>query len=222
MRIYIAARTRFTEDALCAAVERGVRQVVVLGAGLDTIAYRGALGDRVRIFEVDHPATQDWKRQRLAAAAIAHPSTLTFAPVDFERETLAEALSAAGFDPSQASFFSWLGVVPYLSETAAFGTLRYIGSLPGGAEVVFDYSNPPDSLPPEMRAVHDRRAAHVASMGEAWVSYFDTDALDAKLKAIGFMEVEDLGPPQIVRRYLPQRVDAVSGKGGHIVRAATF
>jgi methyltransferase (TIGR00027 family) len=97
MRIFIAVRTRFTEDALAAAIERGVRQIVVLGAGLDTYAYRSALGAGLRIFEVDHPDTQAWKRQLLAQAAIPLPSSLTFAPIDFERDTLADGLAAAGF-----------------------------------------------------------------------------------------------------------------------------
>jgi methyltransferase (TIGR00027 family) len=112
MRIFIAVRTRFAEDALAAAVQRGVCQVVVLGAGLDTFAYRSTLRDRLRIFEVDHPATQAWKHQRLGDAAIAIPTSLTSAPVDFERQTLAEGLAAAGFDPAQQTFFTWLGVVP--------------------------------------------------------------------------------------------------------------
>jgi methyltransferase (TIGR00027 family) len=222
MRLFIAVRTRFAEDALAAAVTHGVGQLVVLGAGLDTYAYRGAMRDRLRIFEVDHPATQAWKRQRLADADIPMPRTLTFAPVDFERETLRDGLAAAGFDPAQRSFFTWLGVVPYLTEEAAFATLSFIGSLPGGAQVVFDYSNPPDSLSGEMRAVHDARAAHVAEIGEAWVSYFESDALCSKLMALGFSEIEDLGPSQIAARYFSQRAGSARGKGGHIVRAATF
>jgi len=152
MRIFIAVRTRFAEDALAAAVERGVRQLVVLGAGLDTYAYRGVMRERLRVFEVDHPATQAWKRQRLAEAAIPVPSRLTFAPIDFERETLAAGLDAAGFDPAQQTFFTWLGVVPYLTEEAVWSTLGFIASLPNGAHVVFDYSDPPDSLPPKIAA----------------------------------------------------------------------
>ena len=93
MRIFIAVRTRFAEDALAASVHRGVTQLVILGAGLDTYAYRGAMRDRLRIFEVDHPATQTWKRQRLAEAGIPMPATLTFAPIDFEHETLAAGLA---------------------------------------------------------------------------------------------------------------------------------
>jgi methyltransferase (TIGR00027 family) len=219
VRLFIAARTRFAEDALAAAVERGVRQLVVLGAGLDTYAYRGALRGRLRIFEVDHPATQAWKRQRLADAAIPLPACLTFAPIDFERETLTEGLANAGFDPEQQTFFTWLGVTPYLTEEAVWSTLGFIASLPHGAHVVFDYSNPPDSLPPEMRISHDRRAAHVAELGEAWVTYFESAKLHAKLTELGFTEVEDLGPPQIAARYFPNRVTSVPDRGGHILRA---
>ncbi|HXW13686.1 MAG TPA: class I SAM-dependent methyltransferase [Terriglobia bacterium] len=138
MRMFIAARTRFAEDALAAAVERGVRQLVVLGAGLDTYAYRSPWGDRLRIFEVDHPATQAWKRQRLEDAAIPIPKSLTFAPIDFEHQTLPEGLAAAGFDSAQQTFFTWLGVVPYLTEEAVWFTLAFIANLPSGAHVVFD------------------------------------------------------------------------------------
>lgn len=222
MRVFIAARTRFAEDALAAAVELGVRQLVVLGAGLDTYAYRGALRDRLRIFEVDHPDTQASKRQRLADAGIPLPGCLTFAPIDFERETLAGGLAAAGFDPAQQTFFTWLGVVPYLTKPAVWSTLGFIASLPNGAHVVFDYSDPPASLSPEARLSHDRRAEHVAGLGEALINSFEPDELHAKLLDLGFSEVEDLGPPQIASRYFPGRADSAPERGGHILRAATI
>jgi methyltransferase (TIGR00027 family) len=227
MRIFIAVRTRFAEDALAAAVERGVRQLVVLGAGLDTYAWRGAMRERVRVFEVDHPATQAWKRQRLAEAALLLPPCLTFAPIDFERETLAAGLDDAGFDPAQQTFFTWLGVVPYLTEEAVWSTLGFIASLPNGAHVVFDYSDPADSLPPEMRALHERRAARVAALGEPWLfekrsNDFEPDRLRAKLTGLGFSTVEDLGPREIAARYFPNRLVSVPEKGGHILRAATI
>ncbi len=218
-RIFIAVRTRFAEDSLAAAVECGVSQLVVLGAGLDTFAYR-ATPKNLRIFEVDHPDTQAWKRHRLATARISAPSSLTFAPVDFERQTLAAGLEAAGFDPARPTFFTWLGVAPYLTEAAIWSTLSFIANLPGGAHVVFDYSDPPESLSPEMRAFHDRRAAHVAEAGEAWLNYFESNQLRAKLIDLGFREVEDLGPPQIAARYFPQRPSSMPEKGGHIVRAS--
>jgi methyltransferase (TIGR00027 family) len=222
MRIFIAVRTRFAEDALAAAVERGVRQLVVLGAGLDTYAYRGTLSHRLRVFEVDHPATQAWKRRRLDEAAIPLPACLTFAPIDFERETLAAGLDAAGFDTAQPTFFTWLGVVPYLTAEAAWSTLGFIAVLPNGAHVVFDYSDPPDSLTPEMRALHAKRAARVAELGEPWLNYFEPDKLRVRLTELGFRTVEDLGPQQIAVRYFPNRAVAVPEKGGHIIRATTI
>lgn len=221
MRIFIAARTRFAENALAAAVERGIRQVAVLGAGLDTYAYRSPFRDRLRIFEVDHPVTQNWKRERLNEAAIQPPSFLTFVPVDFENQTLAGGLAAAGFDPAHQTFFTWLGVVPYLTEGAVSSTLSFVASLPGGAHVVFDYSDHPGTLSPEARAFHEKRAARVKAVGETWISYFDANELRTKLAALGFCEVEDLGPRQIAARYFPHQVITLPEKGGHIVRATT-
>jgi methyltransferase (TIGR00027 family) len=181
------------------------------------------LGESLRIFEVDHPVTQAWKRQRLAEAAIPAPRALTFAPVDFERETLAGGLNAAGFDPAQQTFFTWLGVVPYLKEQAVFSTLGFIASLPGGAHVVFDYGNPPTSSSEhdEYAAAHEALAARVASVGEAFQSAFETDLLLAKLTALGFREVEDLGPRLIRERYFAKRSGSSPDRGGHIVRATT-
>jgi len=208
MRLFIAMRTRFAEDALAVAVDRGVTQLVVLGAGLDTYAYRGAMRSRLRIFEVDHPATQAWKRERVGEAGIALPGNLTFASVDFERETLDQGLTAAGFDASQRTFFTWLGVVPYLSEEAAMSTLRFIGSLAGGAEVVFDYSNPPDSLSDETRALHDTYATRVAEIGEPWVTYFETTDLHGKLAGMGFRDIED------------RRAGSSPAGGAHVLRVS--
>jgi methyltransferase (TIGR00027 family) len=221
MRIFIAVRTRFAEDALAAAIERGTSQLVVLGAGLDTYAYRSPFGERLRVFEVDHPATQALKRERLRDAAIPVPGSVTFAPVDFERQTLAEGLRAARFDAAQQTFFTWLGVVPYLSREAVWSTLGFIASLAGGAHVVFDYSDPPDTLSPEARANHEQLTARVAAAGEAFVSYFEAEPLRAKLEALGFRVVEDLGPRAIASRYFPARVDAMPENGAHLVRAAT-
>ena len=222
LRLFVAVRTRFAEDALAAAVARGVRQLVVLGAGLDTYAYRNAFAESLHVFEVDHPATQAWKRQRLADAAIPLPRTLTFAPVDFERETLAGGLAAAGFDPAKQSFFTWLGVVPYLTAQAVLSTLEFIARLPGGAHVVFDYGNPPASgLDRDRFAAQEALAARVASIGEAFRSYFETDALHAKLRALGFREVEDLGPVLIRERYFANRGGSLPDRGGHVIRATT-
>jgi methyltransferase (TIGR00027 family) len=221
MRLFISIRTRFAEDALAAAHVRGVRQLLVLGAGLDTYAYRSSLPNGFRIFEVDHPTTQAWKRERLAAANIHSPNALTYVPVDFEHDSCGERLVASGFDPNVRTFVTWLGVVPYLTEQAIWSTLGYIASLPGGAEVVFDYSNPPESLSPERRAEHEQRAARVADLGEAWLSYFDTTNLHGKLRALGFTALNDLGPGEIAQQYLPGVLAPVSDAGGHILHAST-
>jgi methyltransferase (TIGR00027 family) len=222
LRLFIAVRARFAEDALtAAAVTNGARQLVVLGAGLDTYAYRSTLGD-LRVFEVDDAATQAWKQQRLAEAAIPLPSSLAFVPLDFEREPLADALGGAGFDSTQRSFFTWLGVVPYLTEQAIFSTLRFIASLPGGASVVFDYANPLVSLPEDKgRTALEAIAARGAALGEPFKTYFDTDHLGAKLTVHGFRDIEDLGPAMIAARYFSDESN-FSGAGAHIVRAATI
>jgi methyltransferase (TIGR00027 family) len=221
IRWFIAARSRIAEDALTVAAADGARQLVVLGAGLDTLAYRTPLADGLRIFEVDHPATQAWKRQRLTAAAIPLPKTLTFVSIDFERETLAETLIAAGFDPAGRTFFSWLGVVPYLTEPAIFSTLAFIASLPGGADVVFDYVNPAGSVAPAGRIAHQALATRVAALGETFKCYFDTAGLCSRLSAIGFRHVDDAGPAQLAPRFFPEAERSAPARGGHIMHAAT-
>jgi methyltransferase (TIGR00027 family) len=219
MRIFIAARTRLAEDWLAAAVESGVNQLVVLGAGLDTFAYRSPFGERLRVFEVDHPATQAWKREQLREAGIPAPVWLAYAPVDFECATLADGLAAAGFDRTRPTFFAWLGVVPYLTQEAIWSTLEFIASLPSRAHVVFDYGDPPEQLSAEVRAYHDAGAARVEAAGEAWLSYFTADTLRARLAAIGFSQIEDLGPRQLAERFFPARARDGRDKGGHVLQA---
>jgi methyltransferase (TIGR00027 family) len=220
LRLFIAVRTRFAEDALTAAVAQGVRQIVVLGAGLDTYAYRSPFRERLRMFEVDHPATQAWKRERLAKAAIAAPEALTYAPVDFERQTLADGLADAGFDPAAPTFFTWLGVVPYLTESAVYSTLAFVAGLRARAHVVFDYANP-STAGDDAHEAHEKLAARVASLGEAFVTLFESTDLHARLKTIGFHEIEDLSPREIVARYFPQRPERPPRRGAHVVRATS-
>ena len=223
LRMFIAVRARFAEDAITNAVAQGVQQLVVLGAGLDTYAYRSSFGEGLRILEVDQPATQAWKRQRLTEAEISLPRALTFVPVDLERETLADGLAVVGFEMAKPTFFTWLGVVPYLTESAVFATLEFIASLPGGAHVVFDYRNPTTTGPDQDQrgAAREVLAARVAALGEAFRSEFETDALHAKLTGLGFREMEDLGPRAFRERYFPKRVDSSRDRGGHIMYART-
>src|SRR5271154_2732614 len=219
LRLFVAARSRIAEEAARRAIEEGARQIVVLGAGLDTFAYRLEASPGLRVFEVDHPATQAEKRRRLAAADIAAPAHLTFAPCDFERAELGDSLRRAGFNPNRRAFFLWLGVVPYLTEAAFSATPASIAKLPGG-EVVFDYANPVDTIAdPASRESRERLSQRVAAAGEAFQSYFETPVLHEKLRALGFGEIEDFGPNKIAARYFPERAGPARTSGGHVVRA---
>lgn len=222
LRWFIAARSRIAEDALRVAVEQGARQLVVLGAGLDTLAYRTDLAGRLRIIEIDHPATQAWKREKLSDAAIAVPDTLAFIPFDFERQMLADALGASGFDHDARTFFSWLGVVPYLTEQAVLLTLALIAGLPGGGEVVFDYVNPAASIAPAARLAHQALAEPVGAVGEQIQCYIDTEWLCSKLSALGFRHVDDTGPARLAARFFPVADHSTPARGGHIMHAATI
>ncbi|MFC7273560.1 class I SAM-dependent methyltransferase [Paractinoplanes rhizophilus] len=212
MRVFIAARHRFAEDALAAAVSRGVRQVVVLGAGLDTFAYRNAF-DGVRVIEVDHPDTQAWKRERLAATGIEIPPSVSYAGVDFETATLASSLKLDG-----PAFFLWLGVVPYLTPEGFTATISYISEL-AGSEVVFDYAQPPSTMPPARRVALEERAARVARIGEPWLTYFEPEEIAARLRELGFREIEDLGPAQLAARFFDRHDVPPGTPGGHLLRA---
>ena len=220
MRLFIAARSRFSEDSLAACVARGARQVVVLGAGLDTFSLRNPYaGDGVRVFEVDFPATQAWKREQLAQARLAVPSSLTFAPVDFERQSLADGLARSGFRVDEPAFFQWLGVVPYLTPEAISETLGFIATIPE-AEVVFDYAEPFENYPAKRRARIIAMAESAAARGEPWLSLFDPSELSALLHDKGFGIVEDLDLAALSDRYYGALKQGVPiGPGGHVARA---
>ncbi|HVW54857.1 MAG TPA: SAM-dependent methyltransferase [Rhizobiaceae bacterium] len=219
LRLFVVARSRFAEDSLAAAVKRGVRQVVVLGAGLDTLSLRNPHRTTgLRIFEVDHPATQAWKRQMLVAAAIAEPEATVFVPVDFERQRLPEELSLHGYHMDEPGFFIWLGVVPYLTREAIFSTLSFIAAVPG-SEVVFDYGEPPESREEPARTMLLERARKLAEKGEPWISFFDPDALAADLEKTGFDEIEDLSGSQLGIRYFDAPPGTKNNAGAHVLRA---
>ena len=216
----MAARSRYAEDQLARAIERGVRQYVVLGAGLDTYAYRSRPAP-VRVFEVDHPAVQAWKRIRLKESGIAIPDSLTFVPVDFEQQSLEQALPANGFQMSQPAFFSWLGVVMYLTMEALTSTLRFIAARPAGSGVAFDYILAPSAMSPLMRARQEQLASAVARLGEPFQSSFVPADLERLLRQLGFHDLDDLGPEEIDRRYFGNREDGLRlGKGWARLAAA--
>lgn len=217
LRLFIATRSRFTEDSLAEAYASGVRQYVLLGAGLDTFAYERARAfEGLAIFEIDHPATQGWKRARLKEAAIAIPDSVTYAPVDFEHDTLANGLARAGFNAAKPAFFAWLGVTPYLTHDAIMGTLAFIASLKPGSGVVFDYAEKPSADNAGFRAM----AARVAAIGEPFKSLLDPAELAASLKQLRFSRIEDFGGDALNTRYFQNRADGAKLAGrGHLMRA---
>jgi methyltransferase (TIGR00027 family) len=147
-------------------------------------------------------------------AGIDAPESLTFAAVDFERQTLADGLRQAGFDASQPAFFSWLGVVVYLTQEAVFDTLRFVASLSEGSGIAFDYALADSRLDPMHRMIRERVREHVAAQGEPWRSEFVPEALHEELARIGFRTVEDVGPPEINACYFAARKDGLQTSGG--------
>jgi methyltransferase (TIGR00027 family) len=207
-RAFMAARSRYVEDRLAEAVSNGVTQYVVLGAGLDTFAYRNPFPS-LRVFEVDFPATQEWKRAMLAEAAIALPAGLTFVPLDFEHKALAEGLAEAGFDGRRAAFFGWLGVVPYLTVDAFRATLNAIAQLPAGTAVSFDYALAPETLSPVGRKAFDALAGRVAAAGEPFQLFFTPETLEAELRRAGFHRIEQLDSDHLNELYFKERADGL-------------
>ena len=220
MRAAMVLRSRYADDRFYAATRRGVRQYVVLGAGLDTFAYRNQYPDHMlQVFEIDHPATQAWKRARLREMHIPVPVSLRFAPVDFERQSLAEELSRAGFRRDRPAFFSWLGVSMYLTEGAVMATLRFVASLAPGSEIVFDFTVPASSRSPAGQAARAAAAAYVAKLGEPWITFFEPPALIERLQKSGFGQTEFLAPAEANRRYFAGRSDGFRAAGSHLMAA---
>jgi methyltransferase (TIGR00027 family) len=220
MRAFIVARSRLAEDELAAA--QGMNQYVVLGAGLDTFGYRNRRAGSLKVFEVDHPATQGWKRKQLQEVGIDIPHSLHFVAVDFEKERLADRLQSSGFDPAAPAFISWLGVTMYLGREAVMQTLRFVAeSCARGTRIVFDFSLPDGLLRESERIRRDERARKVASLGEPWIGTFDPAELASDLKAMGFSTAVALAARDLNDRYFLGRTDGlrVVGSSGRIMSA---
>ena len=207
-RCFMAARSRYVEDRLAEAVSQGVAQYVILGAGLDTFAYRNPF-PALRAFEVDLPATQEWKRALLSEARIPEPASLTFVALDFEHKTLAEGLAEAGFDSTRPAFFGWLGVVPYLTLEAFRSTLSAVAQLPPGSGIGFDYAVAPETLSPLGRTAFNALAGRVAAAGEPFQLFFTPQAMEAELRRAGFHRFEQLDSDRLNELYFKNRADGL-------------
>ncbi len=214
VRAHILARSRFAEERLFEAVSRGVRQYVVLAAGFDTfLLRRPAAWSELAIFEVDHPATQRVKIARLERLGTLPP--VTFVPIDFERQTLGEALAQPPFSSELPTFCSWLGAIPYLSREAVFETFSGIAAVCApGSEIVFDYGVSPERLDPALQRRAQRLLRFTARRGEPLRTFFDPEELMERLDAIGFSMIENLSPEVIDRRYFTGRADGLRPSPG--------
>ena len=206
-RAQATCRSRFTEDQLALAAARGTAQYVILGAGLDSFACRSELAGRLRVFEVDHPATQQRKRALLAAAGLAEPPTLTWVPVDFETDELIASLTAAGLDPAAPAFVSWLGVTMYLTAEAIGATLASLSRLAPGSELVTDYMLTADLRDADGVAYADLVMPDSERRGEPWLSFFTPEQMTGLLTSHGFTGVRDVRQRDAVSAALWERTD---------------
>lgn len=205
LRAQLVLRARYAEDRLAAAIARGVRRLVILGAGFDTFAYRQPAWARpLRILEVDHAATQAAKRARLAEAGMQPPANLAYAQIDFEHESLADGLARHGLTPAEPAFFTWLGVSMYLEDAAVEAVWRAVAAFPAGSEIVFDFAPAPTGEAAEDAGI-DALARLAAQAGEPWRSNYEPHSLARRLRALGFDTVEFLTPDEASARYLKDR-----------------
>ena len=219
-RAAVMVRNRYAEDELARSIQRGVRQYVILGAGLDTFAYRNPF-PLLRVFEVDHPATQAWKRSCLEKATIPIPASVTYVSVDFERQMIIDALRQSGFKSDELTFVSFIGVVRYLSRETVMSVLTSIvSSMRAGSEVVFDFAPPPSQLE-RLREFTDEIIVNWRSKNNGFrPTYFDPAPLTRDLKRIGFADVQLFGPKEINARYCKDRTDGLRIQNRmHLVKA---
>jgi methyltransferase (TIGR00027 family) len=223
LRAFAVARSYVVEDELELAITRGIRQFVILGAGLDTFAYRNPYANQdLKVFEVNHPDTQIMKRERLAAMAITPPKELTFVPVNFEIDRLDERLHAAGFDSAQPALFSWLGVSMYLPVKAVRFIFQYVKTTAPGSSIVFDYMAPLASTHFSTRVRLRVLACLLALKGEPWRTFFDPAELTEILKSTGYRRMDDMDWHAINARFFDTRTDGLRvGGPGHIMVART-
>jgi methyltransferase (TIGR00027 family) len=209
-RAIMIMRSRYTEDALSRAIAGGTSLYVILGAGLDSFAWRHPhLATTVRVFEIDHPASQQWKRLRLQELGIDEPANLTFLPIDFEKQTLLSGLREGGYPLEKPAFLSWLGVTQYLTREAVLGTLKQVAMLPSGTQISFTLVLPQDLLASDDQGFFAMAAAGAAARGEPWVTFFEPAELTSQLRELGFTCVEHFSPADANIRYFAARGDGL-------------
>lgn len=217
LRSHVVLRSRYVEERLAEGVRRGVRQCVILGAGFDTFAYRQPDWARsLRIYEVDHQATQEEKRHKLQSAGIPSPVNLEFVAIDFESASLRQGLQTSTLNFSQPAFFSCLGVLVYLTRGAVDAVFQLVAAFPASSEIVFTFSTPQASLSGNEAERHAGLAGLANSMGEPWQTYFDPQTLIDNLRALGFSDISFLSSEAAEQTYFQRRSDGLQAprRGG--------
>jgi methyltransferase (TIGR00027 family) len=208
IRAILVMRSRYVEDALAQAVKDGVTQYVILGAGMDTFAYRQPVWARsLAVFEIDHPSTQGWKRARLEDREVSIPLNLRFCPVDFETTSLSEALEIASFDFAAKSFFSWLGVTQYLTGDAIVATLAFVAGLPHRTRIAFTFILPDEHIAEGDKRLKEHGRTLAASQGEPWLTEFAPADLKNRLVALGFSRLVHFDDEAANAQYFDARRD---------------
>ena len=203
----VCVRSRYSEDRLEAG---GFSQYVVLGAGMDSLAWRRPdLLRHLTIFEVDHPSTQAWKRERAGLLSLPENERHVFAPVDFETEDLRGALDRAGFDWGRPTLFNWLGVVMYLTRDAMTTTLRTLSGAGPGSGVVLTYLSAPEYMDDDSLALFKIMEPLVAEMGEPFQESFPPAEFEALVRDCGHAVDEHMTPEELETRYFAGRKDGL-------------
>ena len=223
LRSAMIVRSRFAEEVMEEALGRGIEQYVILGAGLDSFALRRRdLASLLQVYEIDHPATQQWKRTRISELEIPTPTNLRFVPLDFERQMLTEALSSSDYRAHAPAVFSWLGVTMYLTKDAVRRTLQEVAAMARGSEIVVQYTVPEELVDTRHRQYLAEVRRINSELGEPWLSHFTPDELAGQLQDVGFQRIEHLGPDEAHARYFAGRSDDLPCQTVHrLIRAQT-
>jgi methyltransferase (TIGR00027 family) len=208
-RASIVARARYLDDLVTEKAAAGIGQYVILGAGLDTFAQRRR-EVAVRVFEVDQPGTQEWKRRRLTEIGYPPGEGLRFVPVDFEQgRPWPDALVANGFDTGAAAVIASLGVCMYLTRSTTEATLRQVADLAGGSVLAMTFMLPPDLLDPVERAMQENVEQAAAASGTPFNSHYSPDEIADMCRAAGFSSVDHVSPATLAARYFADRSDGL-------------
>lgn len=219
------SRARYTEDALEKAIKQGIKQYVILGAGLDTFAFRRPdLMEKLEVFEVDHPATQGFKLRRISELGWNHPAKLHFVPIDFTKEKLITALTQSKYyNPDEKSFFSWLGVTYYLTQDEVFATLRSIKDIaPEGSLVIFDYTHSDAFIPEKSSPQMQEKLERFRDLGEPMITGFNPSTLAEDIAHLGFRLHTTLRLVDIKERYFKARTDGYHAQEYEYIACATL